>query len=149
MAQLATIRSLTSASVMLSGVVHLVLWAEGMSALSVVGPAFLVNAVAGLALGVALQLWDHWLPLLGAAAFGAATLGAFVLSTTVGFFGVHEQWRGPAVWLSAISEVAAIVLGAVGAWWWVRSARRSAPGSAAVAPAAAAAARPSGAARRP
>ncbi|MCV2395256.1 hypothetical protein OEB99_13135 [Actinotalea sp. M2MS4P-6] len=116
MSSITVIRSLTSASVMLSGVVHLVLWAQGMSGLSVVGPAFLVNAVAGLALGVLVQLWDHWLPLLASAGFGAATLGAFVLSTTVGFFGVHEQWRGPAVWLAAVSEALAIALGAVGAW---------------------------------
>lgn len=124
MRRLAVIRSLTSASVMLSGVVHLELWAGGMSALAVVGPAFLVNAVVGLALGVVLALWEHWLPLLVAAGFGAATLGAFVLSTTVGFFGVHEQWQGAAVWLSAGSEVTALVLGLTGALWR----RRTAPG---------------------
>lgn len=124
MVALAVIRSLTSASVMLSGVVHLVLWAQGMSALSVVGPAFLLNAVAGVVLGVALQLWDHWLPLLASAAFGAATLGAFVLSTTVGFFGVHERWQGAAVWLAAVSEGLVVVLGLVGTWWWVRAGRR-------------------------
>ena len=112
---LVVIRALTSASVMLSGVVHLELWAQGMSALAVVGPAFLVNAVAGLVLGVVLMLWEHWLPLLAAAGFGAATLGAFVLSTTVGFFGVHERWQGAAVWLAAVSEALAIILGLVGA----------------------------------
>lgn len=126
MTTLSLIRSLASASVMLSGVVHLVLWAQGMSALSVVGPAFLVNAVVGLALGVVLQIWDHWLPLLAAAAFGAATLGAFVASTTVGFFGVHERWQGAAVWLAAVSEVAAVVLGLAGTWW-ARSGRRHEP----------------------
>lgn len=124
MKALVVIRALTSASVMLSGVVHLELWAQGMSALDVVGPAFLVNAVAGLVLGVALMLWEHWLPLLLAAGFGAATLGAFVLSTTVGFFGVQEQWRGSAVWLSAVSEALAIVLGLVGTFVLV-SARRT------------------------
>lgn len=112
---LVVIRALTAASVMLCGVVHLELWAQGMSALAVVGPAFLVNAVAGLVLGVVLMLWEHWLPLLAAGGFGAATLGAFVLSTTVGFFGVHEQWRGAAVWLAAVSEALAIVLGLIGA----------------------------------
>lgn len=114
MRRLVVLRAVTSAAVMLSGVVHLELWAQGMSALSVVGPAFLVNAVAGLVLGVVLPLWEHWLPLLLAAGFGAATLGAFVLSTTVGFFGVHEQWRGAAVWLAAVSEGLAIVLGLTG-----------------------------------
>ncbi len=129
MRALLVIRALTSASVMLSGVVHLELWAQGMSALAVVGPAFLVNAVAGLVLGVLLVLWDHWLPLLAAAGFGAATLGAFVLSTTVGFFGVREQWQGAAVWLSAISEVAAILLGLAGAALVLRRSREGATGA--------------------
>lgn len=128
MRRLAVFRSLTSASVMLSGVVHLDLWAQGMSALAVVGPAFLVNAVVGLVLGVVLALWEHWFPLLVAAGFGAATLGAFVLSTTVGFFGVHEQWQGAAVWLSAGSEVAAIVLGLTGAGLQLRAADARAQG---------------------
>jgi hypothetical protein len=123
MSTLAVTRSLTSAAVMLSGVVHLDLWTQGMSGLDVVGPAFLVNAAAGLVLGVVIQLWDHWLPLLLAAGFGAATLGAFILSTTVGFFGVHEQWQGSAVWLSAISEAVAIVLGLAGAAAMARRAR--------------------------
>lgn len=123
MRSLVVLRSLTSAAVMLSGVVHLVLWAQGMSALAVVGPAFLVNAVAGLALGLALQLWEHWLPLLASAGFGAATLGAFVLATTSGFFGVREQWEGPAVWLAAGSEATAVVLGLLGTTLALRTAR--------------------------
>ena len=48
-----------------------------------------------------IPLWEHWFPLIVAAGFGAAKLGACALSTTVGFFGVHEQWQGSAVWLSA------------------------------------------------
>jgi hypothetical protein len=37
---------------------------------------------------------------------------AFLISTTPGgFFGVHEEWVGIPVWLSAISEIGAIVLG--------------------------------------
>ena len=63
-------------------------------------------------LGVLVLVWRHWLPLLGAIGFGVATLTAFVISTTPGgFFGVHEQWVGIPVWLSAISEIGAIVLG--------------------------------------
>jgi len=69
--------------------------------------------VGGLVLGVLVLIWRHWLPLLGAIGFGVATLAAFLISTTPGgFFGVHEQWVGVAVWLSAISEIGAVVLGA-------------------------------------
>jgi len=42
----------------------------------------------------------------------SAMAQAFLISTTPGgFFGVHERWVGWAVWLSAISEIGAIVLG--------------------------------------
>ena len=106
------LRALLSACVMLSAVVHLDLWANGMNTLDVVGPAFLLNGVGGLVLGVLVLVWRHWLPLLGAIGFGVATLTAFIISTTPsGFFGVHEQWVGIPVWLSAISEIGAIVLG--------------------------------------
>ncbi|NTW41953.1 MAG: hypothetical protein HGA44_19090 [Cellulomonadaceae bacterium] len=108
-----TARGLTAASVMLSAVVHLELWAQGMSSVAFVGPAFLANAVGGLLIALAVLLWDHWLPLLASIGFGMATFGAFVVSTTVGLFGVHEQWRGAAVWLSAVSEIAAIVFALV------------------------------------
>ncbi len=106
------LRALLSACVMLSAVVHLDLWANGMKTLSVVGPAFLLNGIGGIVLGVLVLVWRHWLPLLGAIGFGVATLTAFLISTTPGgFFQVHEQWVGIPVWLSAISEIGAIVLG--------------------------------------
>jgi hypothetical protein len=45
--------------------------------------------------------------------FGASTLGAFVISATVGLFGVHEHWVGGYVWTAAVAEVVAIAAGAV------------------------------------
>lgn len=109
------VRGLAAACVMLSAVVHLDLWAGGMKALSVVGPAFLLNGVGGIVLGILLLVWRHWLPLVGAIGFGLATLTAFVISTTPsGFFDVHERWTGIPVWLAAVSEAGAIVLGVVG-----------------------------------
>lgn len=107
-------RALLAAAVLLSAVVHLELWAGGMRVVDVVGPAFLVNAVGGLAIAVAVLLWRHWLAPAAALAFGAATLGAFVVSTTAGgFFGVRETWDGVPQMLSAVSEVAAVVLAVV------------------------------------
>lgn len=101
-------RALTAAAVMVSAVVHLDLWAGGMSQVDVVGPAFLLNAIGGMVIAVAVLLWRHWLPLLAAIGFGAATLGAFAMSMTVGFFGVSGQvWGVPQV-LAVVSEVAAI-----------------------------------------
>ena len=38
--------------------------------------------------------WQHWVPGFLTLGFGLSTLGAFIISTPSGFFGVHEQWVG-------------------------------------------------------
>jgi hypothetical protein len=106
------LRALLSACLMLSAVVHLDLWATGMRSVDIVGPAFLLNGIGGIVLGVLVLVWRHWLPLLGAIGFGVATLGAFILATTPsGFFQVHSRWSGIPEWLAAISEIGVIALG--------------------------------------
>lgn len=105
-------RVLAAAAVFVSALVHLYLWQDGMKDADVVGPAFLLNAVGGTGIAVLLLVWRHWLPALLAIGFGLSTLTAFVLSATVGLFGVEEGWTGWAVWTAAIAEVVAVVLGA-------------------------------------
>jgi len=115
-------RWITAVAVLVSAAVHLYLWNEGMRDVDVIGPAFLLNGVGGLVIAVAVVAWRHWLPLLAAAGFGAATLGAYVMSRTVGLAGVRETiWTTEAV-ISAVVEVLAIVF-AVVAW---RAERRGA-----------------------
>ncbi len=105
------LRGLLAACVLLSAVVHLELWFSGFRTFTVVGPAFLLNAVGGLVIGILVLVWRHWLPLLAGLGFGAATFGAFLVSTTPnGLFGVHEVWTGVPIWTSAITETAAILL---------------------------------------
>lgn len=105
-------RLLAAAAVFVSALVHLYLWQDGMKDAGVVGPAFLLNAVGGTGIAVLLLVWRHWLPALLAIGFGLSTLTAFVLSATVGLFGVEEGWTGWAVWTAAIAEVVAVVVGA-------------------------------------
>jgi len=105
----------TATAVLVSAVVHLMLWNDGMKQVDVIGPAFLVNGVGGVVLAVVVVAWRHWLPLLGAVGFGAATLGAFILSRTVGLFGVRETIWSTAAVISAVVEVIAIVF-AIIAW---------------------------------
>ncbi len=105
------LRTLTALAVLVSAAVHLLLWFDGFRDIAVVGPLFLLNAVGGLLVAGAVLLWRHWLPLLAAVGFGASTLAAFVLSATVGLFGVHEVWRGAEVITAAVSEAVAVVAG--------------------------------------
>src|SRR5262245_25513250 len=87
-----------------SAVVHLTRYCDGMRNTDV-GVPFMINAVVGVVIAGLLVLWDHWVPAFLALGFGVSTLGAFILSTTVGLMGVHEQWVGGYVWTAAISEV--------------------------------------------
>lgn len=106
-------RGLAAASVLLSAVVHLDLWTLGLSAHPVLGPGFMATFVGGLVVAVALLVWDHWLPVLAAIGFGAATLAAYVMALTVGFLGVQEAGGGTPAVLSLVSESAAVVFGLV------------------------------------
>ena len=112
-----TVRLLTAASVLVSAIVHLQLWADGFRTIPVIGPAFLLNAVGGAVIAVAVVVWRHWLPLAAAVAFGAGTLAAFLLSATVGLFGVQERLLGGPQLVAAVSEVGAILFGL---WAWKR-----------------------------
>ena len=104
-------RVLTALAVLVSAYVHLKLWFDGFRDLHMVGPAFMLNAIAGVVIAVLLVLWRHWVPLLLAVGFGASTLGAFVIAATVGLYGVHEHWRGGYVLAAAAAEAIAIVVG--------------------------------------
>jgi hypothetical protein len=106
------LRMLVAIAVLVSGAVHVKLWADGVRDIDVIGPLFLLNAVAALVIAGALLFWRSWLPLLAAVGFGASTLVAFVLSATVGLFGVHESWTGTYVVTAYVSELVALSAGA-------------------------------------
>ena len=107
-----TLRLVGAVALLVSAGVHLYLWFDGVRD-QTVGPMFLVNVVSGIVLAVLLVRWRHWLSAFLTLGFGAATLGAFTIASTVGLMGVHTEWRGGSVWLAAISEVVCIVVGAV------------------------------------
>ncbi|NYH79585.1 hypothetical protein FHR84_002923 [Actinopolyspora biskrensis] len=106
------LRALVAAGLLMSAVVHFELWAQGVSEVAVIGPLFLLNAVAGLVLALVLLAWKHWLPAVGALGFGALTLAAFVLAVTVGLFGSHEVATGVPQLLAGVAEVV-VVVGAI------------------------------------
>jgi hypothetical protein len=91
-----------------SAAIHLWLWFDGVKDQGTVGALFVVNVVAGVVIAVMLVRWHHWLPLFLLAGFGATTLGAFVIATTVGLFGIETTWTWYG-WLAAITEVVAVL----------------------------------------
>ncbi len=106
-----TVRLVAAVAVLVSAGVHFKLWTDYKD-LHVVGPAFMVNAVAGVVIAVLLLAWKSWLAPLLAVGFGIATLAAFTISTTPnGLFDDHEKWTGGYVWTAAISEAVAIIAG--------------------------------------
>src|SRR3954468_9742015 len=109
-------RALAAAGVLVSGAVHFKMYFDWAHENNKVGPAFLLNAGAGLVIAVLLISWRHWIPPLLAVGFGLSTLAAFVTAATVGLFGVSEAWTGWTVWTAAISELVAIAAGTVALW---------------------------------
>jgi hypothetical protein len=73
------------------GYIHLHLWLEGYRQIPTDGPLFLLDAVAGLALAAILLVWSAPLAGLAAAGYTASTLGALLISLTVGLFGFRES----------------------------------------------------------
>jgi hypothetical protein len=107
----AAMTGLLAAAVLLSADIHLALYFNGYSGIPVIGPLFLLNTAGGILIGVAVLIWRHWLPLLGALGFGAATLTAFLLSRTVGLFGLHLTTWDPQAVLAMTGDTVAIITG--------------------------------------
>jgi hypothetical protein len=108
-----TLRWIGATAAVVSAVVHLYLWFDGVKDQGVVGALFVVNVVAGLAIAVLLVRWQHWFPLFLLAGFGVATFGAFLVAVDGGLFGIRTDWSWYAV-LAAVSEIVAVVVGAAG-----------------------------------
>jgi hypothetical protein len=109
------IRPLGALTAMVSAAVHLYLWFDGVKDQGVVGALFVVNVVAGVTIAVLLMRWHHWIPLFLLTGFGATTLGAFLIATTAGLFGIHTGWSWYA-WLAAAAEVLAVLCGVYAAF---------------------------------
>lgn len=109
-------RGLAAAGVLLSAVVHLDLYdVQLFREIHIIGPLFLLNVIAGLALGVLVLVWRHWLPALLCAGFGMATVTAFWITVVHGMFGFKEVATGDSQVLAEISEYVAAVFGLVAA----------------------------------
>ena len=73
------------------GYIHLHLWLEGYRHIPTNGPLFLLDAAAGFILAAIVLAWPRPLAGLLAAGYTAATLGALLISLSVGLFGFRES----------------------------------------------------------
>ena len=73
------------------GYIHLHLWLEGYRYIPTNGPLFLLDAIAGFVLAAAVLAWPRPLTGLLAAGYTASTLGALLISLSVGLFGFRES----------------------------------------------------------
>jgi hypothetical protein len=93
--------------------IHLNLWLDGYRTIDVVGPAFLLDVLAGFGLAALLLVTPRplvaWVAVLGALT-AAGTVAGLLLSTTVGLFGFVESTAAPLWWESFWVELAAVVV---------------------------------------
>src|SRR5262249_30386450 len=112
------------------GYIHLHLWLEGYRQIPVNGPLFLLDAVAGFALAAGLLVRPAPLTGLLGAGYTAATLGALLISLSVGLFGFRESISASYVVLSLVVEPITVL--ALVSWTVLATAT---PGSPALPPA--------------
>jgi hypothetical protein len=104
------------------GYIHLHLWQEGYRHIPTNGPLFLLDAVAGFILAAVLLTWPRPLAGLLAAGYTAATLGALIISLSVGLFGFQESFSASYVTESLTIE--SITVLALISWTVVAAATR-------------------------
>ncbi len=94
-----------------SAVIHLELWGDGYRDIPTIGPLFLVQGIASIAVAVAIVAF-RWLALLAVGAVaGVATAVGLLLTVYVGLFGYTESLSVPYATLSlAVEFTAAFVL---------------------------------------
>jgi hypothetical protein len=93
-----------------SAVIHLMLWSDGYKDISVIGPLFLVQAIACIVIALAIVAL-RWLALLALGAVtGVATAAGLLLSANVGLFGFTESLSVPYAALSLAVEFTAAFL---------------------------------------
>jgi hypothetical protein len=98
-----------------SGVIHLQLWSEGYRTISVIGPLFLVQGIASIALAAVLVAFRRLVLLAAGAALAAGTAAGLLLSAGIGLFGYTESLAVPDAVTSLVVEFTGAAVLAVAA----------------------------------
>lgn len=104
-------RVLSAVMLLAAGGIHLFLVIDGAGGL--LGVAFVLNVIAGLVLGVGMLVAPRRfllaVTMLGLL-FMVASLGAIIITITVGLFGVQPDWDYPLIRETAIIEAIGVVV---------------------------------------
>jgi len=87
-----------------SAVIHLQLWSDGYRDISVIGPLFLIQGIASIALALALVVFRRLALLAAGAVLLAATAVGLLLSAGFGLFGYQESLAVPYAETSLVVE---------------------------------------------
>ncbi len=87
-----------------SGVIHLQLWSDGYRDISVIGPLFLIQGIAGIVVALALAVFRRLALLAAGAVLLAATAAGLLLSAGIGLFGYTESLAVPYAETSLVVE---------------------------------------------
>ena len=91
------------------GLVHLQLWRTGYRGIPKVGDAFLVSIGLAFVLALAVLVRNDWRLNLAGILFATGSLGAIVMSRTVGILGFTERaWTDRAI-QATTAEIGAVV----------------------------------------
>jgi hypothetical protein len=100
-----TLLAVTGAALLVwSAVIHLQLWSDGYRSISVIGPLFLIQGIAGIALALALVVFRRLVLLAAGAILLAATAAGLLLSAGIGLFGYTESLAVPYAETSLVVE---------------------------------------------
>ncbi|HEX3841703.1 MAG TPA: hypothetical protein VHU85_12980 [Acidimicrobiales bacterium] len=96
--------------VALSAFIHLHLWSTGYRQIHTIGPLFLLQAIAGFMVAVAVAGSRHYLIAAAGASFVAGTIAGLVVSVEVGLFGFRDSFSAPYATSSLVVEGLAVVM---------------------------------------
>ena len=108
-----------------SGVIHLQLWSDGYRSISVIGPLFLLQGIASIAVAVALVAFRRLVLLAAGAVLAAGTAAGLLLSAGIGLFGYTESLAVPSAQASLVVEFTSAAVLAVAAVIVLAARRRS------------------------
>jgi hypothetical protein len=112
-----------AALTVLSGVIHLYLWAEtnGYRQIATIGPLFLAQGISAIVIGVTTAAARRLIAVLAAAGLLVATAVGLVITIEHGLFGFRETWGAPYVRTSLYEEIAGAVILLIAGWALARA----------------------------